>query len=702
MKMPATRTIRAIFALVLGMALLSQIALSVFDWGLFQEQLPPEMNRKASVIGLSVQDKLLDAVDAGVPFDRLEGVDDYFAQVMASNRDIAWLTLLRKDGTIANEVGLQRALSPDLLRDDAKFDGKVGHRSIRTKGGAYAITMVPLVRHGVNYGVLDVGISQDFIDARVDEIRLDILIVVIISLLVAFEVLLFIMSASLQEPLTQIWSILGAMAKGDFREVASTGNRDLKALAERVNGIVGKVNDSAAALGRAVDAARPRFIGSRIDDLLTGLYARFQFASNGRPRVRRHPPVVQVRILTFLFMFAEMLSRPFLPVMVKGILPSWAKGETADLLSGLPIAAFMFVVAIGMPFAGRWSDRIGRRRTFLIGAALMIVGLAGAAVPFSIYDFTIWRMITAAGYATMFMACQGFVIDNTGDDDRARGISLFVGAIMVSEVCAPAIGGILADRVGYQPVFALGAAVALVAGILGQSILRRHERRQGIDLEAKRLMNLAVGLKNPRFVTLLLFAAIPAKLLLTGFLFFLVPVVLTDLGASQAEIGRIVMAYGVPSLVLTPVFAAVVDRLKCHGLMVGLGGIIAGAGMLPVLFTTDISAVLVGVAGLGIGQAMSISPQIALVGQVCTDEIAQHGHMSVLGLFRLVERIGAALGSIVAAGLVAALGSAEAMATLGALSVVCAVIFSVVFLVLGVKPDEPLDRLDAPVPEPAE
>jgi predicted MFS family arabinose efflux permease len=215
-------------------------------------------------------------------------------------------------------------------------------------------------------------------------------------------------------------------------------------------------------------------------------------------------------------------------------------------------------------------------------------------------------------------------------------------------------------------------------------------------------LNLTVGLRNPRFVTLLVFAAIPAKLLLTGFLFFLVPMVLTDLGASQAEIGRIVMAYGIPSLVLTPVFAAIVDRLKCHGFMVGLGGIIAGAGMLPVLFTADIGAVLVGVAGLGVGQAMSISPQIALVGQVCSDEIAQHGHMPVLGLFRLVERIGAALGSIIAAALVAALGSSvEAMAILGAISVVCAVIFSVTFLVLGVKPEERFDELD-PAPEAAE
>ncbi len=701
MKMPVTHTIRAIFALVLGMALLSQIALSIFDWGLFEEQLPPEMNRKAGTIALSIQDKLLDAVDQGIPFDRLEGVDDYFDQVRAANRDISWLVLLRKDGSVANSVGLPASSAAQLLHDDAAFDGKIRNRTVRAKGTAYSITVVPLDRHGIHYGVLDVAISQDFIDARVDEIRLDIIIVVIISLLVAFEVLLFIMSASLQEPLMQIWTILTGMGQGDFREIASTGNRDLKSLAERANGIVARVNDSASGLARAVDVVRPR-LTARIVEQLAKLHARFQFAANGRPLVRRHPPVVQVRILTFLFMFAEMLSRPFLPVMVKGIVPSWATGQTVDFLSGLPIAAFMFVVAVGMPIAGRWSDRIGRRRTFLIGAAAMVIGLAGAAVPYSIYDFTVWRMITAAGYATMFMACQGFVIDNTGDNDRARGISLFVGAIMVSEVCAPAIGGILADRVGYQLVFVLGAVVALTAGILGQSILRRHERRRGEEQERGRLLNLTVGLRNPRFVTLLVFAAIPAKLLLTGFLFFLVPMVLTDLGASQAEIGRIVMAYGIPSLVLTPVFAAIVDRLKCHGLMVGLGGIVAGAGMLPVLFTANIDAVLVGVAGLGIGQAMSISPQIALVGQVCTQEIAEHGHTAVLGLFRLVERIGAALGSIVAAALVAALGSsADAMAILGAVSVVCAVIFSVVFLVLGVKPEDRFDELDA-APEAAE
>ncbi len=706
MKMPAVHAIRGIFAFVLALILLSQVAVAVFAWNLFQEQLAPEMNRKATTIGLSIKDKLLDATDDGVPFDRLEGVEDYFAQVMAGNRDIAWIVLLSTDGTVLDATGLSRQAAADLVRPDANVDGKIAHRTAQGRDADYAITAVSVDRHGTRFGVLDLGVSQSFIDARVGEIRLDVIIVVVISLLVAFEVMLFIISASLQEPLNQVWSVLGNVTLGDFREISGSSSSDFARLADRVNALVLKVNERMVALRRAA-AELGRFLpAGRADALLGRVERRFQVAPDGRPRVRRHALVVQVRILTFLFMFAEMLSRPFLPLMARSILPHWAKGETADFLSGMPISAFMAVAAIGMPIAGRWSDRIGHRRTFLYGALAITIGLLGAAFSFSIYDFTAWRMVSAAGYASMFIACQGFVMDNTGERDRARGIANFVGAIMVSEVCAPAIGGILADRVGYQPVFALGAAVAIVSGVIGHFLLRRHERRRPKPAEEVResFFNWGPALRNPRFVVLLIFAAIPAKMLLTGFLFYLVPVVLTGFGATQAEIGRIVMAYGVPSLLLTPVFAALVDRFKCHGLMVGLGGIVAGAGMLPVLFRADSMSVLIGVAGLGIGQAMSISPQLAMVSQICQDEIAQHGQTSILGLFRFVERLGAASGSLVAAALVGALlGPVEAMAALGALSIGCAVVFSVIFLVFGTRRGEPLDALDAaPSPGAAE
>lgn len=691
MKSSAKGIIRAIFVLVLAILLLSQLALSSFAWRLFEDTMLPEMDRKAATIGLSVQKRLFSAFALGIPFSRLEGVEEFFAATRKNNPDLAFLALSDQDGKLVHLDGIAPATAKRLL--PSAFSAESTQRSVEADGTAFNVSSFPLVADGENLGTLHVAVSQSFIAARIAEIRLDILTVVLASLLVAFELLVFIVSISLQQPLRHVWTMLQKLAEGDFRELASVRARELSSLAERANSLALAVNERAA--GVLQHAAR--FRSERVDAHVKELCRRFAFASDGRPVFKRRTQVMQVRILTFLFMFAEQLSRPFLPLLVKDILPAWSDGAGRDLLIGMPITAFMIVVAFGMPLAGRWIERAGCVRAFLAGAFAMLFGLFGAAFALSIYDFTLWRMLTAAGYATMFMACQAFVLDGTDETDRARGISLFVGAIMMAEICAPAIGGILADRLGYSVVFIFGAVVAALAAFLGQKILREHVNERAVAPAGSGLATMLRSLASVRFLILLLFAAIPAKLMLTGILFYLVPVVLAEMSVSQADIGRIVMAYGVPGLLLMPFFSSLADRLRCHGLMVGLGGIITGAALLPVLFDANRSLVIIGVAGLGIGQAMSIASQLALVTEVCRDKIAASGKMAVLGPYRFMERIGAALGPLVAGGLSAAFGPLEAMAVMGVGCLICAVIFSAAFLVLGLYPDEDAAAADAPL-----
>jgi len=85
--------------------------------------------------------------------------------------------------------------------------------------------------------------------------------------------------------------------------------------------------------------------------------------------------------------------------------------------------------------------------------------------------------------------------------------------------------------------------------------------------------------------------------------------------------------------------------------------------------------------------------------------VIRFGHAPVLGLYRLVERLGGALGPFVAGGLVGLFGYANTMAVLGAGAAMAAVLFSIAFLLIGVvdHPDDrvddadPLDMVDAPL-----
>ena len=70
--------------------------------------------------------------------------------------------------------------------------------------------------------------------------------------------------------------------------------------------------------------------------------------------------------------------------------------------------------------------------------------------------------------------------------------------------------------------------------------------------------------------------------------------------------------------------------------------------------------------GLGMGQALSITPQSALIADLARSLPARQG-AGVLGLFRLTERGGSALGPAVGAWLLPVLGFGPAVAAVGAL-----------------------------------
>lgn len=589
---------------VLAAALLgAQLGLALFAWMLFGERLAPELDRKAEAVALSLGSKVERALQLGIPFAELQGSEDYFAEVRRANPEIAFVALSRADRTVTHVDGMTKEAAQALLSGMARPEGRAPSWSRPGEGAARGVVSLGLGSGGRAIGALHVGVRQDYLNAKLSDVRLDILVVLAISLLVVFEIARFAVSVALPRP----------------------------------------------------TPALPR-------------------------------PASQIRLLAFLFMFGEQLSRPFLPVFAKGLLPE--AGVGGSVWAGLPISAFMLTVAVSIPLLARWADRVGRRRCFRLGAAMAGMGMVGAFLCLGLADFTAWRMLTGIGYAMMFLACQGFVIDQTDGSNRARGVASFVGAIMVAELCAPGIGGILADRVGPRPVFAIGAGITVLAALLAAMVL---DRAAEPPAAAPSVRSGGGAWRNARFIILLLTAAIPAKFALTAFLFYLVPVGLAEQGASQSEIGRIAMLYGLPSLAAAPLFARLADRHGCHGLLVGLGGMLTGAGFLPLLFWPGTSAMTLGVVALGLGQAMSISPQLTMATRICEVEIARSGASGVLGLYRFVERLGSAAGPLAAGLLTAIMGVTEAAGVLALVAFGGAVLFSLGFLVLGQQPEAGLD-----------
>lgn len=637
------RPVRQLFAFALALLLASQLALSYYAWTRAEERLLPDLGNKAHTAALSLAARLERALGYGIPLPRLVGVPEYFADVLRQNPDLAYLRVSGTDGVTLFDSG-----------DD---------------GGppaGYLDQPMPLRLHGAIVGQLHVGVHRNYLAARVLELRYDIGIVLLASLLIAFEVLWFVVTLNFTAPMRQIAAMLTRLAAGDFRRAQLREGSE--PLAVRLGAIAAAVNQGYEKLAALAASARETHASA---ELLGQFQRDYAFGDAGADSELTQQRIVLVRVLSFLFMFAEMLSRPFLPLYAATLpMPGMALSE--GLRASLPVTAFLLAVALSMPAAGHWSDRAGRRNSYLAGALMVIAGLASTALVPQYWVLLAARGVTGVGYALMFMACQGYVFDSTDSANRGRGMALFVGAIMVAEICAPAVGGILADRLGYRPVFALGAGIGLIAAFIAGAVLdNRSAAARGRQRAPLRMLA-----HNRRFVALTVLSGIPAKFLYSGFLVFLVPLLLTGLGLSKSEIGRYTMVYGLCCLLLAPLFAHLADRHNAYPVMVACGGLLTALGMLPVMGGASTQLVLLGIAGLGIGQAMSISAQLVLVARATRNETLESGSGPVMGVFRLIERLGAAAGPVATGALVARYGAASAMLILGAAGLASSLLFA--------------------------
>lgn len=167
----------------------------------------------------------------------------------------------------------------------------------------------------------------------------------------------------------------------------------------------------------------------------------------------------------------------------------------------------------------------------------------------------------------------------------------------------------------------------------------------------------------------------PAKMLLTGLCFYLVPLYVLAIGSTQAMAGRVLMTYAVAMVVLAPLTASLATtRERMHWLVAG-GLIISGLGGVLMLADGGVGWVFLAVALVGLGQSMSISAQSALVSEHCEREIAELGEGTVYGVYRLLERLGNAMGPMLAAVLLRYVDYRYSFVAIGGGVLVCGLIF---------------------------
>lgn len=363
----------------------------------------------------------------------------------------------------------------------------------------------------------------------------------------------------------------------------------------------------------------------------------------------------------FLATAADSSSNAFLPVFARTLQPG-ITGLPPEMAAGLPIAAFWLMVAAAQLTTFRWET--GRDHRWLLAGALSLSALAQLLSGFAgnALELTAWRGLNGFTTGIVMILVQDGMLRTAGEAARTKASGVYLGIFFAGTIAGTLGGGFVAGQSGHHTVFFIGAATVGLAALLAATL---PSYREGAPPQVFRLK---AALGNPAFLALILLGALPSRLLISAFLYYLAPLRLHDLGLGVIETGWILALYAAIMSTTAPLWSRLADHSRSP-LLFTLGGLgLSAAALLvaplgPLAGLDSRTAIIAAVALLGTAQAIGMAPQVTLLFQVAGDEMRRFGRAPVLGLFRVFERMGLFAGPLLA-GLLVELGGDMALAVL--------------------------------------
>ncbi len=635
----------AVVALIAANAILAVIALRVVE-----ARLEPVIKEKAHVLARSISNDLYRAVSLDIPIASLRGVNAYLKNLLADHPEVAYLAVTDPENKVlfSAEVGGAEAASYPF----AANAGEAWAGTFISIGSDYNISH-PLVHDGKQVGSAIIGIDRRYVTNTMAGMFTDIGISLCVAILIVLELTLLVLSLTVARSIGLMRQLMRAVGQGDFSGVVtSRGWGDLGRVIDAMNGLNVEINRRFRALAATAG-------GGGLEKLREGRV----FAETDTYRPVQVLRAGDVQYPLFFFIFGVELSRPFFPLFVRELYDP-SLGIDMSIAIAMPMSVWVVTMLFTTPLAPKMINRYGARNTLLIGMIPTSLGLVATAFATGFIELIVWRCVTASGFGLVTAGVLVRLATTAPRQRRALNIGAFVTATGGGSICATAIGGILGERLGYENTFLVGSAIVFVAMVITFGFLSSDE---GIGARtAVRPRGSRIGIYgNIRFLAFVALSTVPSRIVLTGFLFFLVPLYLDSIGWGGAAIGRAMMVYFLVLLTMNQAAALLVDRFQSHGIAIVAGGVSVAAGCLLFISTTDSLPLICGVALIGLGQSFMMTPQIAALPIFFRSEASAYGVGTVTAAFRLLERTGSIAGPLIAGAVIAFAGLAEAGRLIG-------------------------------------
>ncbi|MGK9252189.1 DHA2 family efflux MFS transporter permease subunit [Paenibacillus humicus] len=126
-------------------------------------------------------------------------------------------------------------------------------------------------------------------------------------------------------------------------------------------------------------------------------------------------------------------------------------------------SAYMVAEMAGMPIFGKLSDMYGRKRFFIFGLIVFMIGSALCGTAETIVQLSIYRAIQGIGGGALVPIAFTIMFDVVAPEKRGKIGGLFGAAYGISSIFGPLIGAYITDCINWTWIFYINLPVGIIA-----------------------------------------------------------------------------------------------------------------------------------------------------------------------------------------------------------------------------------------------
>ncbi len=196
------------------------------------------------------------------------------------------------------------------------------------------------------------------------------------------------------------------------------------------------------------------------------------------------------------------------------------RGAT-PFLAGLVVGGYALTQALFQVPFGLMSDKIGRKKTLLIGLLIFIAGSIISALSDSIYMLLLGRFLQGAG--AIGSVVSAMIADLVKEEERAHAMAIMGGTIALSFAVAMIVAPIVGGNWGIDKLFWLTAILSIMAiGVLFTAVPQPPKIIHSYQEEESKMLDVFKDKSLTRmYITFLFHSSIMTMA------FFIIPLVMT-------------------------------------------------------------------------------------------------------------------------------------------------------------------------------